>query len=132
MVQDPTFSTHPQEAFLRACRRIDVEVLDICAKEQLYCGTTALMCLLRGRALLIANIGDCAAVLCRGRKAVQMSYAHSPGRPDETQRIQEANGWVTTEKELFVGQLHRMDLTDPTIAQVRGEVHGVVTEIGRR
>jgi hypothetical protein len=27
--------------------------------------------------------------------------------------------WVTEERELFVGRLHRMDLQDPTIAQVR-------------
>lgn len=90
----------------------------MCAREQIYCGTTALMCLLRGKRLLVANIGDCGAVLCRGKKAVSMSDAHTPGRPDETARIEEANGWVTMERELFVGQLHRMDLTDPTIAQV--------------
>jgi len=118
LVEDASFYHQPQEAFSRACRRVDMEVLEICAQEQLYCGTTALMCLLRGNKLLVANIGDCAAVLCRERKAVAMSEAHSPGRPDETQRIERANGWVTMERELFVGQLHRMDLADPSIAEV--------------
>lgn len=69
--------------------------------------------------MMVGNLGDCAAVLCRGRKAVRMSVAHTPGRTDELQRIERANGWVTTETELFMGQLHRMDLSDPTIVKVR-------------
>jgi hypothetical protein len=72
----------------------------------------------RGRRLLVGNLGDCAAVLCRGREAVMVSTAHTPGRKDETHRIENAGGWITTERELFMGQLHRMDLSDPSIAQV--------------
>lgn len=67
---------------------------------------------------MVGNLGDCAAVICRGREAIALSTAQTPGRPDEVARIERANGWVTTEKELFVGQLHRMDLADPSIAQV--------------
>ena len=67
---------------------------------------------------MVGNLGDCAAVLCRGTKAIKLSTPHTPGRRDETARIERAGGWVTTEKELFVGQLHRMDLADPSIAQV--------------
>lgn len=43
--------------------------------------------------------------------------AHCPDRPDETKRIEQAKGWITEEKELFVGRLHRMDLNDPDIAE---------------
>lgn len=95
--------------------------------------------------MTVGNLGDGAAVLCRGGQAVPLSTAQTPGRPDETARIERANGcvrasdvegmrvmgsylnprpciphrWVTEERELFVGRLHRMDLQDPTIAQVR-------------
>ena len=40
---------------------------------------------------------------------------HTPGRPDEEERIKLARGWITEEKELYMGRLHRMDLSDPVI-----------------
>lgn len=53
---------------------------------------------LGARKLLIGNVGDGEAVLCRGYQAVHMSPVHNPGRADENKRIIEANGWVTTEQ----------------------------------
>lgn len=50
------------------------------------------------RKLVIGNLGDGEAVLCRKEKAVHMSPVHNPGRVDENRRIVEANGWVTTEQ----------------------------------
>jgi serine/threonine protein phosphatase PrpC len=50
--------------------------------------------LFRGRQIVVANVGDSAAVLCRNRKALEMSIAHTPGRKDEQARIEAANGWV--------------------------------------
>lgn len=50
------------------------------------------------RTLVIANVGDGEAVLCRKGKAVHMSPVHNPGRADENRRILEAGGWVTTEQ----------------------------------
>ena len=44
-----------------------------------------------------------------------MSESHKPGRSDETERIMQANGWITEEKELYMGRLHRMDLSDPVV-----------------
>jgi len=37
---------------------------------------------------------------------------HNPARPDERKRIEEANGWITTEAEIPVSQAHRLDLQD--------------------
>ena len=37
---------------------------------------------------------------------------HNPSRPDERRRIEEANGWITTEAEIPVSQAHRLDLQD--------------------
>jgi len=44
-----------------------------------------------------------------------MSESHKPGRSDEKERIIQANGWITEEKELYMGRLHRMDLSDPVV-----------------
>ncbi|CAN0369906.1 unnamed protein product, partial [Discosporangium mesarthrocarpum] len=56
------------------------------------------------RQLLVGNIGDGEAVLCRGGEAVHMSPKHTPSREDEKARI-----------ELFLRQLKQMDLHDPAI-----------------
>jgi hypothetical protein len=47
LVQDPLFLASPGEAMTGACRRMDREVLEICERESLYCGTTAIMALIR-------------------------------------------------------------------------------------
>jgi len=46
---------------------------------------------------------------------MEMSESHKPGRIDETERIKQAGGWITEEKELYMGRLHRMDLSDPLV-----------------
>jgi protein phosphatase 2C family protein 2/3 len=42
------------------------------------CGTTALTALVLGRHLVVANAGDCRAVLCRKGVAVDVSQDHKP------------------------------------------------------
>ncbi|CAM9789834.1 unnamed protein product [Phaeothamnion confervicola] len=100
---------------------LDREFLEICAEHNWYSGTTVLAALLRGRRLLIANLGDCEAVLCRGDAAEPMSLKHKPDREDEEARILLANGWVTRERELFLRQLRQMDLQDPNILRAAPE-----------
>lgn len=62
---------------------------------------------------MVYNIGDSMAVMCTSGVACELSVSHKPGRADEERRIAEAGGWITEEKELFMGRLHRMDLNDP-------------------
>ena len=42
----------------------------------------------------------------------EVTNIHSPSRDDEKQRIENANGWITTEQEICIGQLQRIDLED--------------------
>lgn len=58
------------------------------------CGTTALTALVLGRHLLIANAGDCRAVLCRKGVAVEMSQDHRPSYLPELKRVQESGGYI--------------------------------------
>lgn len=58
------------------------------------CGTTALTALLLGRHLLVANAGDCRAVLCRKGVAVDMSQDHKPTYLPECKRVEEAGGFI--------------------------------------
>jgi len=59
-----------------------------------YCGTTALVALILNNKLYIANAGDTRAVLCRGDKAIRLSFDHKPNEKEETDRIIAAGGTV--------------------------------------
>ncbi|QHO06572.1 hypothetical protein HN51_065432 [Arachis hypogaea] len=57
-------------------------------------GTTALTVLILGRHLLVANVGDCRAVLCRRGVAVEMSHDHRPSYLPEQRRVEELGGFI--------------------------------------
>eukprot|EP00929_Paragymnodinium_shiwhaense_P087067 TRINITY_DN47376_c0_g2_i2.p1 TRINITY_DN47376_c0_g2~~TRINITY_DN47376_c0_g2_i2.p1 ORF type:complete len:462 (+),score=140.73 TRINITY_DN47376_c0_g2_i2:74-1459(+) len=60
-------------------------------------GTTSVTCVVRGDELLVANIGDSRAVLCRGGKAVMLTEDHKPNVAREKERIHAAGGFVQEE-----------------------------------
>ena len=57
-------------------------------------GCTALVALLAGGRLTVANAGDSRAVLCRGGVAVAVSRDHTAAAADERARVQAAGGSV--------------------------------------
>ncbi|WOK94380.1 putative protein phosphatase 2C 59 [Canna indica] len=57
-------------------------------------GSTASTAILVGDRLLVANVGDSRAVICRGGKAMAVSRDHKPDQTDERQRIEDAGGFV--------------------------------------
>lgn len=77
------------KAFLLA----DQALADECSISD-YCGTTALTALILGKHLLIANAGDCRAVLCRKGLAVQMSQDHRPSYLEEKIRVESLGGFI--------------------------------------
>uniref|UniRef100_A0A2P2KJA8 protein-serine/threonine phosphatase n=1 Tax=Rhizophora mucronata TaxID=61149 RepID=A0A2P2KJA8_RHIMU len=58
------------------------------------CGTTALTALVLGRHLIVANAGDCRAVLCRKGVAVDMSHDHKPSYLPERRRVEDLGGYI--------------------------------------
>lgn len=58
-------------------------------------GCTAVVALLAGRELFVANAGDSRCVLCRNGKTVEMSFDHKPEDTEESTRIMKAGGRVT-------------------------------------
>ncbi|KAM1083269.1 hypothetical protein ACFX2I_021698 [Malus domestica] len=58
------------------------------------CGTTALTALILGRHLMVANAGDCLAVLCRKGIAVDMSQDHRPSYLPERMRVEQLGGYI--------------------------------------
>ncbi|GAB4841815.1 hypothetical protein Ancab_022550 [Ancistrocladus abbreviatus] len=57
-------------------------------------GTTVLTALIFGRLLVVANAGDCRAVLCHKGEAIDMSQDHRPIYPSERRRVEELGGYV--------------------------------------
>merc|ERR1712217_35000 len=70
-------------------------------KKMQLVGSTCVSALLHGNPklgtalrLVIANLGDSRAVLCRGGQAVAVSEDHKPDRMDEKKRVERAGGLV--------------------------------------
>ena len=58
-------------------------------------GCTAVVSVLRGDQLYVANAGDSRCVLCRAGKAVDLSLDHKPEDEPERSRIVAAGGRIT-------------------------------------
>ncbi|TKY54289.1 phosphatase 2C 13 [Spatholobus suberectus] len=90
---DAFFLKKLEDSHRRAFLRADLALAD----EQTVrssCGTTALTALVLGRHLLVANAGDCRAVLCRRGVAVEMSNDHKPTYLPERRRVEELGGFI--------------------------------------
>ncbi|KAL1494323.1 hypothetical protein ABEB36_009938 [Hypothenemus hampei] len=60
-------------------------------------GCTAVVALLKGKELYVANAGDSRCIVCRNGKAIEMSIDHKPEDPPERARIEKAGGAVTSD-----------------------------------
>jgi len=99
--------TSLHEAFLRMDERLSepggLEELQAMSEESPdgrrtvdpdYMGCTALVACVRSQVMVVANAGDCRAVLCRGGRAINLSEDHKPNLPRELKRISAAGGSV--------------------------------------
>ena len=132
----------------RAIASMDDAFCDLCVDDGRAwdSGATALIATVVDHHLVIANLGDARGVMSRsvmdveGRTTLdvggwnelpfddhmgsrrcfwqELTQAHSPSREDECARIHKANGWVTTEKEIPIGQLKRMVLEDQDVVDI--------------
>jgi len=89
-------------AIREAFAQTDKEILGLAERKKFeQQGSTALMALLHGNPklgtalrLVVANVGDSRAILCRAGQAVAISEDHKPDRLDEKKRIERAGGLV--------------------------------------
>ncbi|XP_020205369.1 protein phosphatase 2C 51 [Cajanus cajan] len=81
------------DGVMQGCfRKMDTEVAGNAAVRTV--GSTALVAVVAEAQIVVANCGDCRAVMGRGGEAVDLSTDHKPDRPDELMRIEEAGGRV--------------------------------------
>jgi protein phosphatase 1L len=84
------------QALSAAYALTDQEYLEIDEEKRNNDGCTGCTCLVIGRRLITAHVGDSRAVLgsADGKHVVVLSDDHKPCRPDELERIKEAGGDV--------------------------------------
>ncbi|MQL93834.1 hypothetical protein Taro_026490 [Colocasia esculenta] len=94
LIKHPKFITDTKSAIADAYNHTDSEFLKSEISQNRDAGSTASTAILVGERLLVANVGDSRAVICRGGSAVAVSRDHKPDQTDERQRIEDAGGFV--------------------------------------
>lgn len=90
---DTAFFTELENSIRKSFLQVDLAIADDCTISS-SCGTTALTALVLGRHLLVANVGDCRAVLSRRGKAVEMSEDHRGVHAGERERVEKCGGYI--------------------------------------
>ncbi|XP_057665309.1 protein phosphatase 1L [Diorhabda carinulata] len=74
----------------------DETLVEIAKKSFDVAGTTALIAILEGTRLIVANVGDSRGVMCDAKgNAIPLSFDHKPQQMRERKRIKAAGGFVT-------------------------------------
>ncbi|MBA0711023.1 hypothetical protein Golax_010261 [Gossypium laxum] len=93
IVEDSHFPICVEKAIKSAFLKADYSFADASSLD-ISSGTTALIALIFGRTLIIANAGDCRAVLGRRGRAIEMSKDHKPNCTIERRRIEKLGGVI--------------------------------------
>lgn len=96
LIRHPKFISDTKSAIADAYSHTDSEFLKSENNQNQHrdAGSTASTAILVGDRLLVANVGDSRAVICRGGNAIAVSRDHKPDQTDERQRIEDAGGFV--------------------------------------
>ncbi|CAJ1973126.1 unnamed protein product [Sphenostylis stenocarpa] len=93
IVEDSHFPTCVGQAMTSAFLKADYAFADSSSLD-ISSGTTALTALVSGRTMIVANAGDCRAVLGRRGRAIEMSKDQKPDCISERLRIEKLGGVV--------------------------------------
>ncbi|KAK9682967.1 hypothetical protein RND81_10G109800 [Saponaria officinalis] len=94
LIKHPKFISDTKSAIAETYSHTDSEFLKSENNQNRDAGSTASTAILVGDRLLVANVGDSRAVICRGGEAIAVSRDHKPDQTDERQRIEDAGGFV--------------------------------------
>ncbi|XP_054821255.1 probable protein phosphatase 2C 27 isoform X2 [Prosopis cineraria] len=104
IIEDADFPVELEKVVTRSFLRTDAEFAETCSLgSSLSSGTTAFTAIIFGRSLLVANAGDCRAVLSRRGRAIEMSKDHKPLCMKERKRVESLGGFI--DDDYLNGQL---------------------------
>ncbi|XP_068653374.1 probable protein phosphatase 2C 27 [Aristolochia californica] len=92
IVEDADFPLELEKVVTRSFISTDAKTCSL--QSTLSSGTTALTAMIFGRSLLVANAGDCRAILSRRGVAIEMSKDHRPSYAKEERRIKSLGGYI--------------------------------------
>jgi len=92
LLAHPKYGSDPVAATVEAYEAIDAQYCSLGANRDDGC--TAVTALVQGSRLIVANVGDSRAILCRAGRAIQLSIDHKPNAKEERQRVERAGGVV--------------------------------------
>ncbi|CAL4971433.1 unnamed protein product [Urochloa decumbens] len=94
LIKHPKFISDTKAAIAETYNHTDSEFLKADSSQTRDAGSTASTAIIVGDRLLVANVGDSRAVICKGGQAIAVSRDHKPDQTDERQRIEDAGGFV--------------------------------------
>nr|GMC46388.1 probable protein phosphatase 2C 39 [Ipomoea batatas] len=93
ILNEPNFWSEPESAMRRAYRITDSTILEKAAELGRGGSTAVTAILINGQKLVVANVGDSRAVICKNGVAKQLSVDHEPER--EKKVIEDRGGFVS-------------------------------------
>ncbi|KAI7747853.1 hypothetical protein M8C21_027425 [Ambrosia artemisiifolia] len=93
IIEDPQFPGCLKKAIRNAYLKADQAFVEDSSVD-ISSGTTALTTLVFGRLMVVANAGDCRAVLGKRGKAIELSNDHKPNSIPERCRIEQLGGVI--------------------------------------
>lgn len=93
ILEDSHFPSMVKKAVRNAFQKADNTLADTKSLDS-SSGTTALIALILGRTMLIANAGDSRAVLGKRGRAIELSKDHKPNATSEKLRIEKLGGVI--------------------------------------
>ncbi|URD93371.1 hypothetical protein MUK42_01061 [Musa troglodytarum] len=101
IVDDSDFPLELEKVIIRSYLETDLQFAKTCHPQLIpSSGTTALSAMILGRSLLVANAGDCRAVLSQRGVAIEMSKDHKPSCANERKRIESLGGFIVDDAYL--------------------------------
>lgn len=92
--EDTQFSNNLPQAVRRSFTNANEAFLKVAERMKLHDGSTGLVALLRDKKILIANVGDCRALVLSAGRPIQMSNDQKPTNAEEQKRIASFGGTV--------------------------------------
>lgn len=94
LAEDSLFVSNLPQALKRSFHTTNEQFLKIAEKMKLHDGSTGIVAIVRDRKVLVANVGDCRALIISAGRPIQMSIDQKPTNPDEQKRIAALGGTV--------------------------------------
>ena len=94
LAEDASFFSNLPQALKRSFHQANEHFLKIAEKMKYHDGSTGICAVVRDSKVLVANVGDCRALIISGGRPIQMSIDQKPTNPEEQKRIVALGGTV--------------------------------------